>query len=141
MDWVSISYQGNLDDFIIKCQKAMIDMASVNIKIPPDFLSYWILGKLCDNINMYHLADSQAMSLDATKNPSTTLNCLQSFERHQESKHHSSTAEKNSEAFITATNMNTQFPSKMVYFCANGTHNPLNTTHKPNRCYVKFPHL
>ncbi|MBW0547431.1 hypothetical protein O181_087146 [Austropuccinia psidii MF-1] len=29
----------------------------------------------------------------------------------------------------------------MVYFCANGTHNPLNTTHKPNRCYVEFPHL
>ncbi|MBW0586741.1 hypothetical protein O181_126456 [Austropuccinia psidii MF-1] len=29
----------------------------------------------------------------------------------------------------------------MVYFCANGTHNPFNTTHKPNRCYVEFPHL
>ncbi|MBW0539432.1 hypothetical protein O181_079147 [Austropuccinia psidii MF-1] len=141
MDWVAISYKGNLDDFIIKCQKTMIDMASVNIKIPPDVLSYWILGKLRDDSNMYHLADSLAMSPDATENHNTTLNRLQSFARHQESKHHSSAPEKNSAALITATNVNTQFPSKMVYFCANGTHNPLNTTHKPNRCYVEFPHL
>ncbi|MBW0511802.1 hypothetical protein O181_051517 [Austropuccinia psidii MF-1] len=141
MDWVAISYRGNLDDFIIKCRKAMIDMASVNIKIPPDVLSYWILGKLCDDSNMYHLADSLAMSPDATENPNTTLNRLQSFARHQESKHHSSTVEKDSAALVTTTNTNSQFPSKMVYFCANGTHNPLNTTHKPNRCYIQFPHL
>ncbi|MBW0505866.1 hypothetical protein O181_045581, partial [Austropuccinia psidii MF-1] len=32
-------------------------------------------------------------------------------------------------------------PSRLVYYCANGVHNPLNTTHKPNRCYVEFPHL
>ncbi|MBW0515330.1 hypothetical protein O181_055045 [Austropuccinia psidii MF-1] len=119
----------------------MIDMASVSIKIPQDVLSYWIIGKLCDDRNMYHLADSLAMSPDATENPNTTLNHLQSFARHQESKHHSLAPEKNSAALITATNVNPQFPSQMVYFCANGTHNPLNTTHKPNRCCVEFPHL
>ncbi|MBW0465003.1 hypothetical protein O181_004718 [Austropuccinia psidii MF-1] len=129
MDWVAISYQGNLDDFIIRCQKAMIDMASVNIKIPPDVLSYCILGKLCDNSNMYYLADSLAMSPYATENHNTTLNRLQSFARHQESKHHSSAPEKDSAALITATNIKPQFPRKMVYFCANGTHNPLKTTH------------
>ncbi|MBW0536579.1 hypothetical protein O181_076294 [Austropuccinia psidii MF-1] len=81
-------------------------MASVSIKIPPDVLSYWILGKLCDDSNMYHLADSLAMSPDATENPNTTLNRLQSFAPHQESKHHSSAPAKNSAALITATNKN-----------------------------------
>ncbi|MBW0538054.1 hypothetical protein O181_077769 [Austropuccinia psidii MF-1] len=141
MDWEAISYRGNLDEFIIKCRKAMIDMASVNIKIPPDVLLYWILGKLCDDRNMYHLADSLAMSPDATENPNTTLNRLQSFARHQESKHHSLAVGKDSAALVTTTNTSSQFPSKMVYFCANGTHNPLNTTHKPSRFYFEFPHL
>ncbi|MBW0543938.1 hypothetical protein O181_083653 [Austropuccinia psidii MF-1] len=30
---------------------------------------------------------------------------------------------------------------RLVYYCANGVHNPLNTSHKPNQCYVEFPHL
>ncbi|MBW0535535.1 hypothetical protein O181_075250, partial [Austropuccinia psidii MF-1] len=32
-------------------------------------------------------------------------------------------------------------PSKLVYYCENGVHNPLNTSHKPSKCYVEFPHL
>ncbi|MBW0461130.1 hypothetical protein O181_000845 [Austropuccinia psidii MF-1] len=112
MDWVAISYQGNIDDFIIKCQKAMIDMASVDIKICTNVLLYWIVRKLCDDRNMYHLSDSLALSPDATENTNTTLNCLQSFARHQESKQNSSEAEKDSEALITVTNMNQHFLDK-----------------------------
>ncbi|MBW0535534.1 hypothetical protein O181_075249 [Austropuccinia psidii MF-1] len=73
MDWVAIAYKGNLDDFIKKCHKALVDLASVNIKIPPDVLSYMILVKLCDHTSMYHLADSLAMSTEATENPTVTL--------------------------------------------------------------------
>ncbi|MBW0552242.1 hypothetical protein O181_091957 [Austropuccinia psidii MF-1] len=44
MDWVPIAYKGNIDDFIKKCHKALVDLASVNIKIPGDVLLYMILG-------------------------------------------------------------------------------------------------
>ncbi|MBW0500216.1 hypothetical protein O181_039931 [Austropuccinia psidii MF-1] len=114
MDWVAIAYKGNLDDFIKKCRKALVDLASVNIKIPPDVLSYMILGKLCDHTSMYHLADSLAMSTEATENPTSNTALLTNSSSH---------------------------PSKLVYYCANGVHNPLNTTHKPSRCYIEFTHL
>ncbi|MBW0472309.1 hypothetical protein O181_012024 [Austropuccinia psidii MF-1] len=58
MNWVYIAYKGNLHEFIKKCQQLLIKIASVNIKIAPNVLSYMILGELCDHTSMYHLADS-----------------------------------------------------------------------------------
>ncbi|MBW0536871.1 hypothetical protein O181_076586 [Austropuccinia psidii MF-1] len=138
MDWVAIAYKGNLDDFIKKCRKALVDLASVNIKIPPDVLSYMILGKLCDHTSMYHLADSLAMSTEATENPTVTLNRLQNYARHLGSKQKDPVEEQSNTALLTNSSSH---PSKLVYYCANGVHNPLNTTHKPSRCYIEFPHL
>ncbi|MBW0536458.1 hypothetical protein O181_076173 [Austropuccinia psidii MF-1] len=138
MDWVAIAYKGNLNDFIKKCCKALVDLALVNIKIPSDFLSYMILGKLSDHTSMYHLADSLAMSTEATENPTVTLNRLQNYARHLKSKQKDSAEEHPNTALISSSSSH---PSKFVYYCANGVHNPLNTSHKPSRCYIEFPHL
>ncbi|MBW0541029.1 hypothetical protein O181_080744 [Austropuccinia psidii MF-1] len=138
MNWVAIAYNGNLEEFIKKCRQSLVDIASVNIKIPPDVLSYMILGKLCDHSSMYHLADSLAMSTEATENPSNTLNRLQNYARHLKSKHKKIKEEQTSTALLSNSS---NHPSRLVYYCANGVHNPLNTSHKPNRCYVEFPHL
>ncbi|MBW0514050.1 hypothetical protein O181_053765 [Austropuccinia psidii MF-1] len=86
MNWVSIAYKGNLDEFMKKCQQSLVDISPVNIKIPPDVLSYMILGKLCDHKSMYHIADSLATSTEEAENPSNTLNRLQNYARHLESK-------------------------------------------------------
>ncbi|MBW0487893.1 hypothetical protein O181_027608 [Austropuccinia psidii MF-1] len=97
-----------------------------------------ILGKLCDHTSMYHLADSLAMSTEATENPSNTLNRLQNYARHLESKNKVTKDKQISTALISSSS---NHPSRLVYYCANGVHNPLNTSHKPNRCYVEFSHL
>ncbi|MBW0552275.1 hypothetical protein O181_091990 [Austropuccinia psidii MF-1] len=137
MNWVSIAYKGNFEEFIKKCQQSLVDIASVNIKIPPDVLSYMILGKPCDHTSMYHLADSLAMSAKATENPSNTFNQLQNYARHLESKHKVTKDKQSSTALISSSN----HPTCLVYYCANGVHNGLNTSHKPNQFYVEFPHL
>ncbi|MBW0528471.1 hypothetical protein O181_068186 [Austropuccinia psidii MF-1] len=87
---------------------------------------------------MYHLADSLAMSTEAAENSSNTLNQLQNYARHLESKQKTNKEDQQSTALISSS---TNHPSWLVYYCANGVHNPLNTTHKPNRCYIEFPHL
>ncbi|MBW0478651.1 hypothetical protein O181_018366 [Austropuccinia psidii MF-1] len=97
-----------------------------------------ILGKLCNHSSMYHLADSLAMSTEATENPSNTLNQLQNYSRNLESKHKTIKDEQISTALISSSS---NHPSCLVYYCANGVHNPLNTSHKPNQCYIKFPRL
>ncbi|MBW0481571.1 hypothetical protein O181_021286 [Austropuccinia psidii MF-1] len=129
MNWVSIVYKGNLDKFIKKCQKSLVNIASVSIKISPDVLSYIILWKLCDNRSMSHLADNLAMSTEATENPSNNLNQLQNYARNLESKQKTHKEEQQSTALISTSSNN---PSCLVYYCANGILNPLNTTHKPN---------
>ncbi|MBW0480192.1 hypothetical protein O181_019907 [Austropuccinia psidii MF-1] len=116
MNWASIAYKGNMDEFIKKCRQSLIDIASVSIKIPPDVLSYIILGKLCDHRSMSHLADSLAMSTEATKNPSNTLNQLQNYARNLESKKKHK-EEQQSTALISSSS---NHPSRLVYYCANG---------------------
>ncbi|MBW0545561.1 hypothetical protein O181_085276 [Austropuccinia psidii MF-1] len=89
-----------------------------------------ILGKLCDHTSMYYLADSLAMSTEATKNPSNTLNQLQNYARHLESKQKAHKDEQQSTELISSSS---NHPSRLVYYCADGVHNPLNTTDKPNQ--------
>ncbi|MBW0535465.1 hypothetical protein O181_075180 [Austropuccinia psidii MF-1] len=136
--WDKINEQYASKTAINRGRVSLVDIASVNIKIPPDVLSYMILGKLCDHTSMYHLADSLAMSTEATENPSNTLNRLQNYARHLESKNKVTKDEQTSTALISSSS---NHPSRLVYYCANGVHNPLNTSHKPNCCYVEFPHL
>ncbi|MBW0505427.1 hypothetical protein O181_045142 [Austropuccinia psidii MF-1] len=78
------------------------------------------------------------MSTEATENPSNTLNRLQNYARHLKSKHKKIKEEQTSTALSSNSS---NHPSRLVYYCANGVHNPLNTSHKPNQCYVEFPHL
>ncbi|MBW0502955.1 hypothetical protein O181_042670 [Austropuccinia psidii MF-1] len=109
MNWVSIAYKGNLEEFIQKCQQSLVDIALVNIKIPPDVLLYMILGNLCNHTSI-----------------------------HLESKHEVTNDEQISTALIYSSS---DHLSRLVYYCANGVYSPLNTSHKPNQCYFKFPHL
>ncbi|MBW0514872.1 hypothetical protein O181_054587 [Austropuccinia psidii MF-1] len=138
MEWVAIAYKGNLDDFIKKCRKALVDLALVKIKIPSDVLSYMILGNLCDHTSMYHLGDILAMSTKATENPTVNLNRLQNYARHLKVRQKDSVEEHPNTAFISSSSSH---PSKPGYYCANGVHNPLNISHMPSICYIEFPHL
>ncbi|MBW0535741.1 hypothetical protein O181_075456 [Austropuccinia psidii MF-1] len=87
---------------------------------------------------MYHLEDSLAMSTEATENPTVTLNRLQNYARHLESKQKDSVEEHPNTALISSSSSH---PSKLVYYCTNGVNNSLNTSHKPSRCYIELPHL
>ncbi|MBW0467494.1 hypothetical protein O181_007209 [Austropuccinia psidii MF-1] len=111
MEWVAIAYKGNLEDFAKKCCKASVDLALVNIKIPPNVLLYMILGKLCDHTSMYHLADSLAMSTEATENPTVTLNLLQNYAKHLGSKQKDLVEEQSNTSLLMNSSSH---PSKLV---------------------------
>lgn len=44
VEWEALSYGGDLQSFIQKCRKTLLEVASVNIQIPDNILSYLILG-------------------------------------------------------------------------------------------------
>ncbi|MBW0466889.1 hypothetical protein O181_006604 [Austropuccinia psidii MF-1] len=128
IDWGAIPYKGNLDDFIKKFFKDLVDLPLVNIRITRNVLSYMILGKLCDHTSMYSLVESLAMSTEGTENPTVTLNRLQNYAKHLGSKQKDSVEENPSTNLLMNSSSH---PSKLVYYSANGVHNPLNTTHNP----------
>lgn len=140
MEWEALSYDGDLQSFIQRCRKTLLDVASVNIQIPEDILSYSILGKLCKDTHLFHLIDGLAMGKSAVENPNNTLMRLQSFVHHLKSNDRSKDS-SNSDATALHTTAQDNYPSKTVYFCANGKHNPMVTSHKAVKCWVEFPHL
>lgn len=140
MEWEALSYNGDLQEFIQRCRKTLLDVASVEIQIPDNILSYSILGKLCKDTHLFHLIDGLAMDKSAVENPNNTLMRLQSFVHHLKSKD-CSKENPAPEATALNTSGNISYPEKTVYYCANGKHNPMVTSHKASKCWIEFPHL
>ncbi|MBW0537707.1 hypothetical protein O181_077422 [Austropuccinia psidii MF-1] len=46
MDWQRTFYDGNLQSYIDSCRKMMMELESVDIKVPNEILSFSLLGKL-----------------------------------------------------------------------------------------------
>ena len=46
MNWLNLSYKGDLQEYIDKTQSSLLNIESVEITIPKELISYLILGKL-----------------------------------------------------------------------------------------------
>ncbi|MBW0502486.1 hypothetical protein O181_042201 [Austropuccinia psidii MF-1] len=64
---------------------------------------------------MYHLADSLAMSKEATENPPNALNRLQNYAGHLKSKQKVHKEEQLSTELVSSSS---NYPSRLVYYCA-----------------------
>ncbi|MBW0592302.1 hypothetical protein O181_132017 [Austropuccinia psidii MF-1] len=53
MDWQRSFYNGNLQSYIDLCRKIMMENKSISIVVPPELLSYSLLGKLGEDTNLH----------------------------------------------------------------------------------------
>ncbi|MBW0576079.1 hypothetical protein O181_115794 [Austropuccinia psidii MF-1] len=126
-----LAYEDNLKEFIANTRKCLSDIALVGIAVEDEILAFSILTKLPDEF--HSLIEKVTLNAETQGNPNAILNVL----------HEAALKE---EALSMVSNktvaLNKQsFPSKIVHYCSNGKHNPLVTTHSPEKCWQLHPEL
>ncbi|MBW0535336.1 hypothetical protein O181_075051 [Austropuccinia psidii MF-1] len=111
MQWLRSWYDGNLQNYIDNSRILMMSLETVNINIPAECHSFTLLGKL------------------------SVLERLQEF--HDNSK----TQLSNQASAPIALVSESAHPYKITYYCTNGKHNPMCTTHTKESCFAENPHL
>jgi hypothetical protein len=137
MNWSAEVYSGNLQEYIDKTRSLLLDIDTVGITLPPDIISYLVLGKLMKDDKLDKIVDNCALSEDCTSSPYLVLDALQTWLTHKSSKKDSGSGT----ALVSNANSSSKFPFKIVHYCANGEHNPQFTSHQEPRCFEKYPHL
>ncbi|MBW0537045.1 hypothetical protein O181_076760 [Austropuccinia psidii MF-1] len=137
LQWECLTFNGNIEEYIEKCQTLLLDISSFGIVIPNEILVSSILGKIswdCKNYN--HIIDNLVMSGEAVKRPKTIMNKLLDLINHQKTKDMGSSGEETNTSKINALLSNAaSYPYKITYMCQNGKQNPKNTTHKESSCW------
>ncbi|MBW0532418.1 hypothetical protein O181_072133 [Austropuccinia psidii MF-1] len=141
--WECLKFNGNIEEYIEKCQTLLLDISSIGIVIPNEILAYSILGKITRDCNTYdHIIDNLVMSGESVARPEIVMNKLLDLINHQKTKDiNSSNKESDSSKMSALLSNATSYPYKILYVCQNGKHNPKNTTHKENSCWVEHPEL
>ncbi|MBW0512781.1 hypothetical protein O181_052496 [Austropuccinia psidii MF-1] len=141
--WECLKFNGNIEDYIEKCQTLLLDISSIGIVIPNEILAYSILGKITRDCNTYdHIIDNLVMSGESVARPEIVMNKLLDLINHQKTKEMNSSNKESDSSKMSALLSNaTAYPYKILYVCQNGKHNPKNTTHKESSCWVEHPEL
>ncbi|MBW0497556.1 hypothetical protein O181_037271, partial [Austropuccinia psidii MF-1] len=136
MNWQKSNYNCNLQLYIDNTRTFLHELESVSIKVPSEILSYIILGKLAGDTTLSQVVELLTLNDDLIGKPDQFLSHLQEYVHLQTSKpaNNHSTAS----ALVSSTQ---NHPYKIMYYCANGKHNPKCTTHKKEECYAENPHL
>ncbi|MBW0490454.1 hypothetical protein O181_030169 [Austropuccinia psidii MF-1] len=126
-----LTYDNNLKDFITNTQKCLSDIESVGINMEEEILAFSILTKLPDKL--HSLIEKATLNANTQGNPDAILNVL-----HEENLKEEALLMDTTRALILKKDT---FPSKIIHYCSNGKHNPLVTTHKPEKCWQLPPKL
>ncbi|MBW0466267.1 hypothetical protein O181_005982 [Austropuccinia psidii MF-1] len=113
----------------------MMALETVNITIPDECHSFSLLGKLSGDSKLNSYVEVLTLNEELVKNPELVLAKLQEFHDN------SSSQEKSIPSLASALVSESAHPYKITYFCSNGKHNPMCTTHSKNECYAENPHL
>ncbi|MBW0541179.1 hypothetical protein O181_080894 [Austropuccinia psidii MF-1] len=135
MQWLKLTYNGNLQEYIENNRKLMMAMGIVNIVVPSELLSFTLLGKLLGDSEVHQYVETLLLNEELIELPDLILLKLQDF-------HNNSTMQET----ITDTPASALFselthPYKILYYCTNGKHNPMCTSHTKQECFVENPHL
>ncbi|MBW0503884.1 hypothetical protein O181_043599 [Austropuccinia psidii MF-1] len=84
---------------------------------------------------MHSYVQVLTLNEDVIKDPELVLAKLQEFHDN------SSSQEKPSSTPASALIYESAHPYNIIYFCLNGKHNPMCTTHSNDQCYAENPHL
>ncbi|MBW0536646.1 hypothetical protein O181_076361 [Austropuccinia psidii MF-1] len=126
-----LTYENSLKDFIANTRKCLSDIASVGIAVEEEILSFSILTKLPEEF--HSLIEKVTLNAETQGNPYAILNVL-----HEATLKEDALSTDTSRALILKKD---SFPSKIVHYCSNGKHNPLVTTHGPEKCWQLHPEL
>ncbi|MBW0463683.1 hypothetical protein O181_003398 [Austropuccinia psidii MF-1] len=121
----------NLKDFIANTRKCLSDIASIGIVVEDKILAFSILTKLPEEF--HSLIEKVTLNADTKGNPDTILNVLHEAALKEEALFSDST-----KALVLKKD---KLPSKVVHYCSNGRHNPLVTTHGPEKYWQLNPEL
>ncbi|MBW0541403.1 hypothetical protein O181_081118, partial [Austropuccinia psidii MF-1] len=135
MQWRKFAYNGDLQNYIDNSRMLMMALKTVNITIPNECHSFSLLGKLAGDPKMHSYVEVLTLNEDLIKDPELVLAKLQEFHDN------SSSQEKCSSTPASALISEPAHPYKITYFCSNGKHNPMCTTHSKEQCYAENPHL
>ncbi|MBW0501514.1 hypothetical protein O181_041229 [Austropuccinia psidii MF-1] len=136
MNWQKLNYTRNLQLYIDNTQKFLLDLQYVNVKLPPEILSYMILGKLGNDSSLTQVVEMITYNDNLLEKPNQVLLRLQEYANLQTAK----VTSKDSPS-VSALISSSDHKFKIVHFCSNGLHNPKCTTHRKDQCYAENPHL
>ncbi|MBW0489907.1 hypothetical protein O181_029622 [Austropuccinia psidii MF-1] len=126
-----LTYDDNLKDFIANTQKCLNDISAVGIDVEDEILAFLILTKLTKEFQS--LIEKVTLNAETQGNPNAILNIL-----HEAALKEEVLSIDTTKALILKKD---NFPSKVVHYYSNRKHNPLVTTHGPEKCWQLHPEL
>ncbi|MBW0546682.1 hypothetical protein O181_086397 [Austropuccinia psidii MF-1] len=111
-----------------------MSLETININIPAEYHSFTLLGKLSGDPKIHQFVEVLSLNEELIQQPKLILEILQEF--HDNSK----TQLSNQEPAPTPLVSESAHPYKITYYCTNGKHNPMCTTHTKESCFAKNPH-
>ncbi|MBW0526258.1 hypothetical protein O181_065973 [Austropuccinia psidii MF-1] len=129
--WNKVNDQFAYFSFNSKTRVWSNDIASVGIAVEDEILAFSILTKLPDEF--HSLLEKVILNAETQGNPDAILNVLHEAALKEEALSNDSTKA------LALNKIN--FPSKIVHYCSNGRHNPLVTTHGPEKFWQLHPEL
>ncbi|MBW0524993.1 hypothetical protein O181_064708 [Austropuccinia psidii MF-1] len=77
LQWECLKFNGNIEEYIEKCQTLLLDISSIGIVIPNKILAHSILGKITRDCNTYdHIRDNLVLSGKSVARPEIVMNKL-----------------------------------------------------------------
>ncbi|MBW0471097.1 hypothetical protein O181_010812 [Austropuccinia psidii MF-1] len=135
MQWLRSSHDGNLQNYIDNSRILMMSLETVNINIPAECHPFTLLGKLSGDHKMHQFVKVLSLNEELIQQPKLVLERLQEFHDN------SNTWLSNQAPASTALVSESAHPYKITYYCTNGKHNPMCTTHTKESFFAKNPNL
>ncbi|MBW0470894.1 hypothetical protein O181_010609 [Austropuccinia psidii MF-1] len=140
LNWQKSNYTGNLQQYINRTRKFHMHPGLVSIKVPPEILSYIILGKLASDSNLTQIVDLLIVTNQLTEHPNQILLRLKEYVNLQSTKSNTSVSTSSKTAWFTSNNQTAlnNSSNQPTVSIVNITQ---NASHKKEECYAENPHL
>ncbi|MBW0463879.1 hypothetical protein O181_003594 [Austropuccinia psidii MF-1] len=79
MKWVSLTFKGDLQEYIDNSKRAMLELEAVNVIVQPEILTFTLLGKLSSNAKIQQFAEVLALNEELIEQPNLALSKLQDY--------------------------------------------------------------
>ncbi|MBW0489926.1 hypothetical protein O181_029641 [Austropuccinia psidii MF-1] len=79
MQWLCLTYDGNLQSYIDNSQMLMMSLNTVNINIPAECHPFTLLSKLSGNPKIHQFVEVLSLNKELIQQPELVLEILQEF--------------------------------------------------------------